>query len=100
MKGRKVSPRRAARKGTRAEYRVAKAFGVDRVGGPGKEDFVLDGVPGENKHWTARPIDASIVKKAHSKKVGVINSSGRKGFTKGAKGLAKDLGIRLTNRKR
>jgi hypothetical protein len=97
---RRVSPRRAARKGTRAEHRVARAFGVTRVGGPGRPDFVLNGVPGENKHWTARAIDASVVRKASARGVGVINSSGRKGFTRGAKILAKGLRIRLVNRKR
>ena len=97
---RRVSPRRAARKGTRAEHRVARALGVERVGGPGRPDFVLEGVPGENKHWAARPVHAGMIRKAHRHGSGIVNASGRKGFTKGAKRLARDLGIRLMHRRR
>lgn len=91
------SSRRAwVRKGTRAEIRIAKSLGVKRLAGPGREDFRHRGKAIENKHHDRRNIHAGFIQQAHDKGRDVVNASGRKGFSAGAKALAKKLGIRLT----
>ena len=93
------SPRRVANKGVRAEARLAAKWKVRRVGGPGRPDFVVKGMAVENKHWDRRNVHAGIVRKVHQAGVRVLNSSGRKGFTSGARRQARILGITLTRRR-
>ena len=92
--------KRAANKGFRAEQRVARVLKVKKVGGPGRPDFVAKGRNIENKHWDTRAVHAGAIRKAAVDGRHVVNASGRKGFSKGAKALAAQLGIRLSYVKR
>lgn len=92
----KYSARRVANKGIRAEVRVNKKLKCKVLGGPGRADYDCKGTLVENKHRDTRAVHAGFVKQAHRQGAKVLNASGRKGFSKGAKKLASELGIKLT----
>lgn len=89
------SARRGANKGFRAEVRVARRLRAKRVGGPGRPDLLVKGVPAEVKNWSARAVHAGQIEKAYRHGSRVVIASGRKGFSRGAKAVAEELGIRL-----
>ena len=93
------SPRRVANKGVRAEARLAAKWKVRRVGGPGRPDFIVKGLAVENKHWSRRKVHAGIVRQVHRAGIRILNASGPRSFTRGARQLARLLGVRLTRRR-